>query len=217
MTMRTRYMNGMNEIKVDDELKQSIISKFSSSDAATHTGVRSFRNKVAMFVAACVIVILLAIGGPLILHPGDQANSGSSTMFKGLVITAYAADGAPLMVKPNVDFPLGQYSLLMNSVPGFPITIDCKDADQIRLRTSEGQLLLWTPPDSKVNPQGKEVTVKSGVTIYWTPLEEGNQSHVAIKSILEITAYKDKKKLGSSAIEIKSEDQVMYNGKLTND
>jgi hypothetical protein len=217
MTMRTRYMNGMNEIKVGEVLKQSIISKSSSIEAATHTGVHSFRNKVTMFVAACVIIIIIAIGGPLILHVGDQANSDPSTLFKGLEITAYAADGAPQVIKPDVSFPLGQYSLIMSNVPGFPITIDCKDANQIRLRTTEGQLLLWTPSDSKVIPQGKEATVKSGVTIYWSPLEEGNQSQRAIKSILEITAYKDKKKLGSSAIEIKSEDHVMYKGKLTND
>jgi hypothetical protein len=214
MTMRTKYVNGMNGIKVDDELKQSIFSKVSSSAAVPQTGARSFRSKVAMISAACVIVFLLIIGGPLFFHNGDQANP--STIFSGFMVTAYAADGAPLMVKPDVDFLLGQYSMFMSSVPGFPVKIVSKDADKIEVRASEGQLLLWNPKDSKVIPQGKKATFKSGDTIYWTPLVEG-QSQGAIGSMLEITAYNDKKKIGSSAIEIKSEDHVTYKGKLTSD
>lgn len=215
MTMRTKYVNGMNEIRVGDEFKQSIISKAGANDAVPQAQSRSFHSKTAMFAAACVIVLLLAIGGPLIFDNGDQAKSGSSPMFQGLIITAYAADGAPYTVKPDVDFPLGRYALLMSSVPGFPITISSKGADEIRLQTSEGQLLLWTPPASKVITEGKEATVKSGDTIYWVPIAEGNQSQ-AWGSNLEITAYKDNKKLGSSTIEITTKDRIWYTGKITN-
>jgi hypothetical protein len=214
MTMRSKYVNEMNGIKLDDELKQSIISKVSSSTAASQKGARTFRSKVSMISTACVIVFLLIFGGPLILHNSDQTNSGPSTVFNGFVITAYAADGTPLMVKPDVDFPLGQYSTFMSSVPGFPVTIVSKDADQISLQTSDGELLLWNPTDSKVIHQGKEAIVKSGDTIYWSPLVDGQ---VTTESMLEITAYKDKKKLGSNVIQIKSEDHVMYKGKVTND
>jgi hypothetical protein len=35
--------------------------------------------------------------------------------------------------------------------------------------------------------------------------------------MLEIAAYKDKKKLGSNVIEIKSDDHGTYKGKVTND
>ncbi|QYR19176.1 hypothetical protein KZ483_14530 [Paenibacillus sp. sptzw28] len=214
MTLRSKYVKGMNGIKLDDELKQNIISKIGSGSSVTQIRVRSFRYKVAMISAACVIVFLLIIGGPLIFHNGGQTNSGPSTLFNGFVITAYAADGTPQVVKPDVDFPLGQYSMFMSSVPGFPITIVSKDADQISLRTSEGELLLWNPSDSKVRYQGKEAIVKSGDTIYWSPLVDGQ---VATESMLEITAYKDKKKLGSNVIEIKSEDHVTYKGRVTND
>jgi hypothetical protein len=204
----------MNGIKMDDELKQSIISKIGSSSTFPQIRVRTFRSKVAMISTACVIVFLLIIGGPLILLNGNQTNSGPSTLFSGFVITAYAADGTPLVVKPDVDFPLGQYSMFMSSVPGFPVTIVSKDADQISLRTSEGELLLWNSSDSKVIHQGEEAIVKSGDTIYWSPLVDGQ---VATESMFEITAYKDKKKLGSTVIEIKSEDHVTYKGKVTND
>lgn len=214
MTMRSKYVKEMNGIKVDDELKQSIISKISSSSTVPQIRVRSFRSKIAMISAACVIVILLIIGGPLILNNGDQTNSGQSALFNGFVITAYAADGTPLVVKPDVDFPLGQYSKFMSSVPGFPVTIVSKDADQISLRTSEGELLLWSPSDSKVKYKGKEAIVKSGDTIYWSPLVD---EQVATESMLEITVYKDKKKLGSNVIEIKSDDHGTYKGTVTND
>jgi hypothetical protein len=214
MTMRSKYVKDMNTIKVDDELKQSIIRKIGSSSTLPQIRVGSFRSKVAMISVACVIVFLLIIGGPLILHNGDQTNVGPSALFNGFVITAYAADSTPLMVKPDVDFPLGKYSMFMSSVPGFPVTIVSKDADQISLRTSEGELLLWNPTDSKVINQGKEAIVKSGDTIYWSPLADGQ---VTTESMLEITAYKDKKKLGSNVIQIKSEDHVMYKGKVTND
>jgi hypothetical protein len=204
----------MNEIKADDELKQTIINITRANAVVPQTAARAFRIKVAMIAVSCLIIFLLAIGGQLALHK-DHANP--STLFSGFVITAYAADGAPLAVKPDVEFPLGQYSMFMSSVPGFPVTIVSKNADKIEVRTSEGQIVFWNPTtDSKVNHQGKEATFKSGDTIYWSPMIEGDPSH-ATESILEITAYKDNAKLGSSTIEIKSEDHVMYKGRLTNE
>ncbi|MVO98047.1 hypothetical protein [Paenibacillus lutrae] len=102
--------------------------------------------------------------------------------------------------------------MIMSNLPGFPITITCQDTDNISLRTSEGMLLSWNPSVSKIVQLGKEASVKTGTTIYWTPLVEGS---LAQKATLELTAYKDKKKLGSSLIEISTEDHIMYKGKLT--
>jgi hypothetical protein len=150
-------------------------------------------KKVSMLVASCVIILLLGIGTPLIIHNG-------------------AADAAPVSINPTVDFPLGQYSLHMSSVPGFPMTITSEDADNISLRASEGKLLLWNRFSSIVIPQGKEATVKSGTTIYWTPLVEGAYAE---KAMIRLTAYKDKHILGSSVIEIKMENHIIYTGKLT--
>lgn len=216
MTIRTKYVNGMNEIKADNELKQRIINKSITSAAVPRSVARTFRSKAAMTAVSCMIIFLLAVGGPLVLHNKDQENP--ATLFSGFVVTAYAADGAHLVVKPDVAFPLGQYSMYMSSVPGFPITIGSKDVEKIEVRTSEGQLLLWNPADPIVKHQGKEATVKSGDTIYWSPMVEGDPSQsAATEGIIEITAYKDMKKLGSSRIEIKLEDDYMYKGKLTND
>lgn len=212
MTNRTKYINGMNEIKVDNSLKQSIINKSGMNTSILDTA-RTYR--VAMIAVSCMIIFLLAIGGRFVLHNGDQASL--SGLFSGFVVTAYAADGSPLVVKPDIDFPLGQYSMIMSSVPGFPITIACKDTEIIIVRSSEGQLLLWNPADSKVKHLGKQVTVRSGDTIYWSPLVEGNHSPtVATQSVLQITAYKDHTKLGNSTIEIKSDEHHKYKGKLTN-
>ncbi|MBO2942922.1 hypothetical protein JJQ72_02880 [Paenibacillus sp. F411] len=213
MMMRSKYVNGMNEVKADDDLKQLIIRKAKSSANAPHTAAREFRKTVATITVSCLIILLLAIGGPLVLRNGDQANP--STLFSGFVVTAYAADGAPLVVKPDVEFPLGEYSMLMSSVPGFPVTIASEGTEKIELQTSEGQLLLWNPEDSKVIPQGKKATIKSGENIYWTPLVNDDPSQSATTdSILEINAYKDSTKIGSTKIEIKSEDQIIYKGKL---
>lgn len=213
MTIRTKYVNEMNGIKADEEFKNTIISQVISSTDGSLTVARKLRSKVAMVVASCLVVFLLAIGTQLIFHKGDKDSSG---LYKRLVITAYAADGAPILVSPDVDFPLGQYSMNMSSVPGIPITITCKDADKISLRTSEGTLLLWNPwGGSRVIPLGQETTVKSGITIYWNPVAESDLSKVAIESLIDLSAYKDKKKLGSSTIEIKSQDRITYKGKLT--
>ncbi|MFC5652323.1 hypothetical protein ACFPYJ_25065 [Paenibacillus solisilvae] len=218
MTMRDKYANGMNEIKMDDERKQAILNRINPGHTEPSAGAAwSIRGKIVMAAAACILLFLFVLGGPNILHLGNQAGSTDTTLFRGFVITAYAADGAPQTVKPDVEFPLGQYSPLMSSVPGFPITISAKDADEIRLHTSEGELLRWSPQDSKVRPQGNEASLHPGDTIYWSPLAKKGQSPLRTKSIIEITAYKDDALLGSSTIEIQSDDRFTYRGKLTND
>ncbi|RXZ79448.1 hypothetical protein EBB07_23005 [Paenibacillaceae bacterium] len=196
---------------MDNEFKQSVINTVDLSSANPHKKVRVFRNKAAMISVSCIFATLL-IGGPLILNKDVQKNHSPSTLISGFVITDYAADGTSLAVKPDVDFPLGQYSIYMSSVPGFPVTIVSKDAEEINVRTSEGELLLWNKSDSTVSPQGKETIVRSGDTIYWSPLVEGQ---AAAESRIELTAYKDKKALGSNVIEIESDDQGMYIGKAT--
>ena len=74
MTIRTKYVNGMNEIKADNELKQRIINKSITSAAVPRSVARAFRSKAAMFAVSCMIIFLLAVGGPLVLHNKDQEN-----------------------------------------------------------------------------------------------------------------------------------------------
>ncbi|MBH5320346.1 hypothetical protein I6N90_21370 [Paenibacillus sp. GSMTC-2017] len=213
MTNKQKYINGMNGIKVENELKQDIIKNVSQSAKVSRNAVL-IHPKGVMISVACIILLLIAVRGPLVLQNKDKGHPTS--LFSGFVVTAYAADGAPIVVKPNIDFPLGQYSVLMSSVPGFPITIACKYADQIKIKTTEGQIIKWNTTDTKVRVQGKEATVQSGETIYWSPLVNGDSSHVAAtESRIEITAFKERKKLGSAAIQIKSDEHFMFKGKLT--
>ncbi|MFF2092184.1 hypothetical protein [Paenibacillus sp. NPDC058174] len=215
MTFRTKYVSEMNEIRADHSLKQAIINKCETTASTSQNTKQVIYSRFIMAGVSCLVLFLLLIGGRLIFQNGDKDNP--TALFSGFIVTAYAADGASLVVEPNIDFPLGQYSLLMSSVPGFPITIASKNADRIKVQSSEGQLILWNPADSKVIHLGEQAAVKSNDTIYWSPLVEGDQLRsVATSGILQITAYKGDTKLGSSTIEITSDKQGKYTGKLSN-
>ncbi|WP_068775931.1 hypothetical protein [Paenibacillus sp. FJAT-26967] len=214
MEFRTKYAKEMNEIKADVEFKNTIITRATSNAAGIQTVAHRLRSKVGIIIASSVIllILILTIETPIIFKEGEKESNVLSNLFQGFAVTAYAADGTSVIVSPDVEFPIGQYSLIMSNVPGFPITITCQNADDISLRASEGMLLSWYPSVSKIERLGKEAAFKSGTTIYWTPLVEGSRAQ---KAILELTAYKDNKKLGSRLIEISTEDHIMYKGKLT--
>ncbi|MEK4852579.1 hypothetical protein NST04_22200 [Paenibacillus sp. FSL H7-0756] len=177
------------------------------------TSVWTFRRKIMTTVLSCVIILLIAIGGPLLVNSGETATP--SSLYSGFIVTAYAADGVTVAVQPDVDFPLGQYSLYMSSVPGFPIKLAAEGADTIQVRATEGQLLLWNPADGKVILQNSKAIVKPGDTVYWSPpLTDKSVQNTVSDSSLEITAIKDNTKLGSSSIQVHSQDHITYTGKL---
>ncbi|BBH22839.1 hypothetical protein Back11_41840 [Paenibacillus baekrokdamisoli] len=214
--MMNKYVEGMKEIKAGKDFKEKLILSARSTSVDPNpnlqgTGTR--RRKLSMF-AACMLIIICAFGLLIALNNGNNDASQVKTIFNGFIMTAYAADGAPVPIKPDIAFPLGQYQLTMSNVPGFPIAIVCDDADSITLKVSDGELLLWAPPDYKVKPQHKRTTLQSGERIYWTPLVGEIGSHRVTSSTLQITAYKNNKELGSRLIEIKSEDGIHYIGKL---
>ncbi|MGM0884858.1 MAG: hypothetical protein ACQEXQ_27935 [Bacillota bacterium] len=198
-----RYIDGMNEIKASDELKKSIINdakKYQSKGFA-------FQKTTALLAAVCTF-ILLAMFGLSFLQPNSD-----KPLFDGFVLTAYAADGTPVEIKPNVGFPLGKYQMTMSSVPGFPINIVSGEADVISLRATDGSFLLWTPPASKVVNKGTQLEIKSGDTVYWSPLSDGVNKTVA-KSAIEVIAYQNDKELGRRTIEINRKDDYSYSGIL---
>ncbi|MFC4775278.1 hypothetical protein ACFO9Q_00585 [Paenibacillus sp. GCM10023252] len=160
MSWRSKYARGMDDIQVSDELRRTIRNRVEKQAAASPARDKFLHNMVIRIAASCVIVLLLAVGGWSVAQRTEESSIGHTGMLQNLVITAYASDGAPVVMTPEVEFPLGQYSMLMSSVPGFPITIECKDADKIKLRASEGKFLLWSQMNTKVRPQGKELTVK---------------------------------------------------------
>lgn len=203
-----RYIDGMNEIKASDEMKKSIIN-----DAKKHhvTGLPHafvFKKAAALTAAACTI-ILLAMFGFSFLQPNSD-----KLLFDGFVLTVYAEDGTPVEIKPNVGFPLGKYQMTMSSVPGFPINIVSGEADVITLRATDGSLLLWTPPASKVVDKGKQLDIKSGDTVYWTPFRDGDTKTIASTSAIEVIAYQNDKELGRRMIEINRKEDYSYSGIL---
>lgn len=212
MMMKHKYVQGMNEIKADEALKQTIIRRVTNNSGTPKTSAWTFRRKIMTTVLSCVIILLIAIWGPLLVNSGDPANP--SPVYSGFMVTAYAADGAPVAVQPDVEFPLGKYSMFMSSVPGFPLTLVAEGADRIELQASEGELLLWNPADSKILPQRQAAAVQSGDTIYWSPIADGSSQPAATDGILEVTAYRDNHKLGSTLIQIHTQDHIFYSAKL---
>lgn len=114
-----KYIEGMAEITAGEELKQQFINRALQRQPLKRNNLR----RAALFAAACTIIVVMVFGASF-LQPDNKS------AFTGFVITAYAADGAPVVMKPNVLLPLGTYSPFMSSVPGFPIRIDAEDADR---------------------------------------------------------------------------------------
>lgn len=213
MSIQTKYVNGMHEIKATDELKLNIMYNTSKGAGNFHTKRLVFRNRFAIIVSFCTIIVLLTLGGMNIFQLGNEQDR--SSIFDGFVISVYATDGSLVEVKPNVDFPLHQYTSLMSSVPGLPVTIASEDADIIKLKYTDGQLLLWNRAESQITYLNNGATVKPGETIYWSPLlKDASQQPAATNAEIEITAFKDKIKLGSNTIEITLGKDNLYTGVL---
>lgn len=207
---KNKYAEAVDEIRTSDELKQSIIRRALSDASVPRRSVGILRRKTAMVAVAAAFVLLFAIGGPLWLCGNDSHRPPA--WFDGFAVTAYAADGATIDVKPNAEFPLGRYSMFMSSVPGFPVAVSAEGADRIEIRSSAGELLSWNPSDSRVRGQGDRMDLKIGETFYWSPLE-GRGSSAADSAELEMTAYRQNEKLGSGRIAIESDDGGLYTAK----
>jgi hypothetical protein len=211
MTIRDKYISQMSTIKLDEQTKEKMLHNVLSMSTISEKSRFTFQKKFAIIAAACVVIMLIAFTAPPFLNHKNQPPS----LVQGLILTAYAADGSPISIKPDVEFPLGHYSALMSNTPGFPITINSQDADNIRLHSSTGRLLLWNPADSKVIPLKDDTPITPGDTIYWTPLEEGNPPKVTAEGIVALTLYKNGSVVGNGKIKISSDNGLDYKGKFT--
>ncbi|WP_419871554.1 hypothetical protein [Candidatus Pristimantibacillus sp. PTI5] len=198
-----KYKKGMEEITASEELKQQFINRAQQRQPTKKNSLR----RAALFAAACSFIVVMVFGASF-LQPDNKS------ALTGFVITAYAADGAPVVMKPNVLLPLGTYSPLMSSVPGFPIRIDAEDADRIEVIVTEGVLLTWSPSSPKVVHKGKSMQTATGNTLYWSPIDENNEIPFAKKSLVSVIAYKNKQELSRRVIEIQSTDSLNYSGLL---
>lgn len=218
--MKNTYIDGMKEIKADEDLRNKIIRSIdpSYSEVNSSSGTRSPFNTskkvISIFAVACTLALFAVFGLPYVQpNEGSTQSSTVQSLFSGFMISVYAADGTRAEVRPNVTFPLGTYSMMMSSVPGFPINIVSTEADSIVLQVTDGNLLSWTPPAPQVITLGQEATIQSGGTIYWTPATD-NLHGISTTSTIKIIAYQDHSEIGRSTIHIQSDGMYQYSGIL---
>jgi hypothetical protein len=198
-----RYKAGMNEIVADKALKQKIMHHVKQQDLNS-LGINV--KKTAIFFMAASVIILAAMFG-YSYYQDSASSKAAQTEFHGIYLTAFSADGTPSLVKPNTIF--GKYSMFMSSVPGFPLKIDCIEADTIHLQATGGVFELWSPLSSQIDNKGKTVDIHSGDTVYWSPVDTDST-----KNTIVITAFKKDKELGSKTIEITRDEGITYTGML---
>lgn len=218
--MKNNYINGMNEIKASESLKRKIISKAEESRANTNNFKEpwhpfTIKKSVALIAFVCTFAIVMTLSFPNIKNNSTKQATGSGVnkAVNNFTITAYAADGSTVNIKPNVEFSLGGYTPEMNSVPGFPLKIVCKDADTIKLTSTDGEFLLWPYPSREIQHKGKDFNIKSGDTLYWSPIINSNTA-ITNNCTISIKAYKDNKVIGTNSIKIQLDSNNFYVGKL---
>ncbi|WP_336786183.1 hypothetical protein [Paenibacillus sp. MMO-177] len=156
----------------------------------SHKGIK-FRRDLAILIAVCVFILILFIGITLTSQNDSQGKE---------------------LYPPEIEFPLAEYTMFMSGVPGFPIKVSNIEATRIIVHSSDGNLLFWKSSNGKMNSQGKKAEIKPGETMYWSPLTGANK--VQYKTIIKFTAFKGNKKLGKTSIEISSDDNFIFRGKL---
>jgi hypothetical protein len=219
LKMNGNYINGMEEIKADDSLKRKIISSVQQSKSKHDSRFFTFKKALVGIAIGCTFALVMTFDIPFIQSSTNiekQGQFGVQSVLNSLVITAYAADGTPFEINPNVEFPLGEYRMTMSCVPGFPLKIVCQDADIIKLTVTDGEFLLWAPPDGQVHKKGKELEINSGDIVYWTPLKQINSDTIAANNCtISIKAYKKNKELGKKILKIESDGNYSYTGGLS--
>lgn len=216
--MKNKYIGGMSEIKADEELKNKLLNINKIKNQSKYY----FSNlKIAsIFAIAFIFVLFFNVCLPYmqnVLKTNEAITTKTpiaKKIFGGFVITAFAADNSSFEVKPNVDFLIGKYQLVMSSVPGFPLKIECDDAESIKVSITDGELLLWNSSDSKIHNKGKELIINSGDTIYWAPLQEDSSNTLTSSSTVNIIAYKGDKEIGKNIIKIEAVDRISYMGRM---
>lgn len=212
--MINNYVDGMKEIKADENLKQKIIYSIKESKNIEAPIAFRFKKIAAVAAIACTFIIIIIFG----LHPFSnlvstkQAPANNSVIASSLAITAYASDGTSQNMKPNVDILIGKYSLAMSSVPGFPFKVTCAKSNTIKITATSGEFISWTPSNGKIEYRGKSLEIKSGSTIYWSPVAHGNDT-VAENCKISIKANNKTSATFESSIQINC-DNYSYTARL---
>jgi len=210
--MFDKYKRGMNEININEELRNRVINDIKLNINDNQSKVTKKINK-KIFVFICVFSIILAFSSVCLF------NYSSSTMKKSLqnvlIITVYAHNDNPTIAEPNVKFLLGKYSPAMSSVPGMPIKIESNNTNEIELSLTKGVFITWNSTDGTIISHGEKTIIRSGEIIYWSPLEDNSQ-YTAQESVITMKVIIDSKEITNSII-ITSTDEYSYIGKLGNE
>jgi hypothetical protein len=200
-----RYKIGMNEIVANEALKQKIMYRVKEQDQGSY--VINLKKAAIFFTAVSLFILAAMFGYSYYQDSASSKAAQTQTEFHGIYLTAFSADGTPSLVKPNI--PFGKYSMMMSNVPGFPLKIDCIEADTIHLQAAGGVFELWSSLSSQIDNKGKTIAIHSGDTVYWSPVDTDSA-----KTTIVITAFKKDKEIGSKTIEISRDEGVTYTGML---
>ncbi len=205
-----------------------------------------FKAKLAYSLIACFITVVAAVillnNNWSLLEPGNthyyQANKPSDNsslpdatdkIFKGFVLTAYAANSESAylnanfmeeaekqVLKPDVKVLLAKYTPAMSSVPGLPFTVDIKKDDKnnyyveaINASVDCGGFDRWDRETGILTSEGQSITIDTGETIYWSPMYGDNAANEN-KITITIKAVTNNTVIGKQSIYITQDEQGYY-------
>lgn len=210
-----KYRNGMNEIEASPELVNEILTTVIQVNEQQGMTLKNRRYRGKSTVVIAVSLVLISLLSLFLLPKENQSAPGQHRVWSDIFsVTVFAADGQPQEVKPEITFPIGDFRLTNSRAPGFPIMIKAEGADEIRLKTSEGSFLKWTPPDYHVYQMGSEISIEPGNPIYWSPTTEEDLRQVAAESRLDLIAYRNNSEIGRGVIEIVQDESGSYSGEM---
>ncbi len=151
----------------------------------------------------------------------NQNIANDNSDFNGFIITAYTMDintneylsenytneTTATIMEPNVKILLARYNPLMSSVPGLPFTFDITnqstEIDEITVSVDRGKLLTWEKQTdgASVKDRGRKYICSTGDTMYWSSLDEKENSIIS-NATITVSAIKDDKEIGYQTINI---------------
>lgn len=91
--------------------------------------------------------------------------------------------------------------LLSSKLPAFPFTFNISSPMSIELKCDNGMLVDYDNHDGTAYPQGKQLTIPNGSTLYWMPQTEGSEDF-ALSAEITFTVYDGNDVLYTGSISI---------------
>ena len=188
-------------------------------------------SKVLCVLLTCLILLAMAVlmrGNRMpaaakqeepVQHGMDSVGyaSDSGSTYLG---TDHVAESGELSPGLNVEELLEEYSLGMNSVPGFPFRIDVADGmeydpvlQSINVSVDRGELNQWNRETGIVVSKGRSDSVSRGETLYWSPLDGQTPMEIS-KATISIEATFDNTVIGRQQIHLIRDESGNYHAKV---